>query len=236
MLAPELKEAILQDLKTSGEERRKEFATTYYPTRMEVLGCTGPSMKATHKKYAHDFKNLTPENQWDLAFDLIDTDIFEAQQMAYMFIKHSSKAYKMLDREKLDRLGSVLENWVSVDTYSVWFAGPAWRMGILSNQDLLSWTESENRWIRRLALVSTVGLNQKSHGGTGDVPRTLMICERLVADRDDMVVKAMSWALRELSKVDQSVVRDFLDKHHGELASRVLREVTTKLITGRKNG
>ena len=69
-------------------------------------------------------------------------------------------------------------------------------------------------------------------GGTGDAPRTLAICARLAADRDDMVVKALSWALRELIHWDPNAVRDFLGGH--DVAARVRREVAHKLETGRK--
>ena len=48
----------------------------------------------------------------------------------------------------------------------------------------------------------------------------------------DMVVKALSWALRELVFRDPGAVRDFLDGH--DVARRVRREVITKLETGRK--
>jgi 3-methyladenine DNA glycosylase AlkD len=50
-----------------------------------------------------------------------------------------------------------------------------------------------------------------------------------------MVVKAMSWALRELSKRDPKTVGRFLDEHEGVLAARVVREVRNKLSTGLKN-
>ena len=60
------------------------------------------------------------------------------------------------------------------------------------------------------------------------------MCTRLVADRDDMVVKALSWALRVLSKPDPKSVRKFLAEHRKDLASRVVREVETKLATGVK--
>ena len=57
----------------------------------------------------------------------------------------------------------------------------------------------------------------------------------LVKDRDDMVVKALSWALRELAKRDSKSVREFLAEHEHELAPRVLREVNNKLEFGLKN-
>jgi 3-methyladenine DNA glycosylase AlkD len=83
--------------------------------------------------------------------------------------------------------------------------------------------------------VSTVALNVRSRGGTGDVPRTLAVCRLLVDDDDDMVVKAMSWALRELVVHDPDAVRAFLRAHGDALAARVKREVTNKLRTGLKN-
>ena len=97
------------------------------------------------------------------------------------------------------------------------------------------WAHSEDRWWRRAALVSTVALNVRSHGGHGDVPRTLEVCRLLVGDHDDMVVKAMSWALRELVPHDPDALGEFLGEHEHVLAARVKREVRNKLKTGLKN-
>ena len=83
--------------------------------------------------------------------------------------------------------------------------------------------------------MSTVPLNVKAQGGAGDVDRTLAICEMHIADRDDMIVKALSWALRALSVPKPGPVRKFIRDHESELAPRVLREVRAKLDTGVKN-
>ena len=87
----------------------------------------------------------------------------------------------------------------------------------------------------RSALVCTVALNAPSRGGKGDRERMLDICERLAGDGDDMVVKALSWALRELSKREPVAARRFLKQHDAVLAARVKREVRRKLETGKKN-
>jgi 3-methyladenine DNA glycosylase AlkD len=57
----------------------------------------------------------------------------------------------------------------------------------------------------------------------------------VVADRDDMVVKAVSWALRSLLEWDRVAVANFLKEHDAALAARIKREVSNKLRTGRKN-
>jgi len=69
----------------------------------------------------------------------------------------------------------------------------------------------------------------------GDAPRVLAVCEALAADRDDMVEKALSWTLRELSKPDPRAVRGFLARREAVLAARVKREVRHKLETGLKS-
>jgi 3-methyladenine DNA glycosylase AlkD len=56
----------------------------------------------------------------------------------------------------------------------------------------------------------------------------------LVDDSEDMVVKAMSWALRELVPHDPVALRTFLREHDGALAARIKREVENKLRTGLK--
>jgi 3-methyladenine DNA glycosylase AlkD len=65
--------------------------------------------------------------------------------------------------------------------------------------------------------------------------RTLDICGRLVDDRVDTVVKALSWAVRALAPWDPVAVGDFLEANDTRLAARVRREVRTKLATGRKH-
>lgn len=54
--------------------------------------------------------------------------------------------------------------------------------------------------------------------------RTLKVCRVLAADRDDMVEKAMSWALRELSKRDRPAVEVFV----AQMASIWLRECAAR--------
>jgi 3-methyladenine DNA glycosylase AlkD len=132
-------------------------------------------------------------------------------------------------------LGQGIQSWGEVDCFASSVAGPAWREGNIPTRLIHSWTRSADQWWRRAALVSSVPLNNRARGGNGDAARTLGVCRLLVRDRDDMVVKALSWALRELSKRDRSAVEGFLEQHAERLAPRVIREVTNKLRTGLKN-
>jgi 3-methyladenine DNA glycosylase AlkD len=80
--------------------------------------------------------------------------------------------------------------------------------------------------------VSTVALSRR--GDTKALAKVARICTLLVSDRDDMVVKALSWALREMAKKHPVEASKFLAEHEHELAARVTREVGNKLATGLK--
>ena len=155
--------------------------------------------------------------------------------VAYELIRNHKAAFESLDDALLDELGQGMRSWDSVDDFSRTLSGPAWLYGMASDALIFGWAKSDDLWWRRAALVSTVALNMRSYGGTGDAPRTLAICEILAADGEDMVQKALSWALRELVWHDADAVRSFLAAHDGRLAARVKREVRNKLDTGLKN-
>ncbi|HEU4338778.1 MAG TPA: DNA alkylation repair protein [Planctomycetota bacterium] len=155
--------------------------------------------------------------------------------IACELVRHHPAALASLSGSDLERFGKGLDSWVSVDVFATYLSGPAWREGQVTDAWIRSWAGSPDRWRRRAALVSTVPLNSRTHGGDGDPARTLTVGALLIDDRDDMVVKALSWALRELAKRDPAPVRAFLRREAKRLAPRVLREVGNKLRTGKKN-
>jgi 3-methyladenine DNA glycosylase AlkD len=170
-----------------------------------------------------------------LALRLMRRRAVSLRFVAYELVQHHKPAFGSLNVRLLEELGRGLDSWVAVDTFACYLSGPAWRERQITDAAIRRWARSHDRWWRRAALVSTVPLNSKARGGTGDPSRTIGVCAMLVKDRDDMVVKALSWALRELAKRNPESVRGFLAEHEHELAPRVLREVNNKLVSGLKN-
>jgi 3-methyladenine DNA glycosylase AlkD len=146
----------------------------------------------------------------------------------YELLFYHKPALRSLNAEQVERLGQGIHNWSSTDIFAHFVAGPAWKDGRLSDERLYRWANSPDVWWRRAALVSTVYLD-------GDTQRTLAMCRTLMDDKHDMIVKAMSWALRALIAYDRQAVESFLAENDDVLAARVKREVRNKLETGLKN-
>jgi 3-methyladenine DNA glycosylase AlkD len=188
-------------------------------------------VRRVRREFSKRLQGEPPEDVLALGEALIDRH----RWVGYELIANHPNAMQLLDAAEVERLGRGMDSWWSVDAFARIISGPAWREELLQDEVIRRWAESDDRWWRRAALVSTVALNDRSRGGTGDTVRTLDICARLATDRDDMVIKALSWALRELVPWDPDATRRFLADYEDTLAARVKREVRNKLNTGLKN-
>lgn len=192
-----------------------------------------PNVRAVRRRYSQILKTEDAAFVLNLARELLGR--YGHRGVACELIAAHPGAFRSLGSAELEELGHGIDSWGSVDTFARTLSGPAWRDGLVADEVIHRWAHSGDRWWRRAALVSTVALNVRSHGGTGDVERTLAVCRLLAADPDDMVVKALSWALRELVVHDPDAVRTFLEEYDHLLAARIKREVCNKLRTGLKN-
>ena len=197
--------------------------------------CSAAVLHALRRGLSTRIKDRNGRDVVRLALDLTKHDEHAFRFMACALVFQHPNALENISLKAVEELGQGIDSWGDVDVFAGYVSGPAWRKQRLKDIHIHRWARSKDRWWRRAALVSTVALNRKSFGGVGDTPRTLGVCGLLVDDADDMVVKALSWALRELIQHDASAVREFVRTHRSVLASRVSREVNNKLITGRKN-
>ncbi len=185
------------------------------------------------RKYSILVRNAPPGYVLAFARQLLFT--YGHRWQAYELIAGHKTAFQSLHADQLEELGQGINSWWSTDSFARTLSGPAWHAGQVADELIVRWAKSPDLWWRRAALVSTVAFNIRSQGGKGDVTRTLEICRMLVADHEDMVVKALSWALRMLVCFDPIAVEGFIQEHEHVLAGRVKREVGSKLRTGLKN-
>ncbi len=230
---------LIKDIKESldgfADDKRIEYAKKSYPTKMQVIGVTVPNLKIALKELSKQTGPFKNQEKLDLIKQLIDEDIFELQQLAFEYLQTEKNLYKALTEDFIESIEKNLDNWLSVDYYGAIVVGCAWRENLISTEKVKRYLTSTDFWIRRIAIVATVSLNQKARGGHGDSKRTIEICRLVVDDHNEMIVKALSWALRELAKIDNESVIEFIEEYKDRLHKKVLREVTNKLETGLKN-
>lgn len=230
---------LLQDIMVAlnqfVDEERKAFAKLSYPTSLEILGLKNAHLQQVRKELLKSTQHLLATEKMELGKLMLQQGIMELHQLAYEFVGSDRKTLAIFTEEDIPSFTQGMDNWAAVDTLACYVLGVAWRNQQVSDACITNLAKHKNVWHRRLALASTVPLNLSSRGGKGDAKRTLMVCGLLVSDKEDMVVKALSWALRLLIKHERELVIDFINTHEKVLAKRVIREVNNKLDTGLKN-
>jgi len=201
--------------------------------RLRAVPHTTAALRAERKRISKEAAALDRRALLSLAHHLIEARA--PRFVAYELVLHHRPTIESITPEEVVALGAGMASWGAVDCFGCIVAGPVWRDGRIPDRMVHAWARSEDWAWRRAALVATVPLNSRAQGGAGDTKRTLDICRMVVDDREDLVVKALSWALRELAKRDPASVRRFLSDHRAQLAPRVIREVNNKLTTGLKN-
>ncbi len=231
----ELVQDVVNQLDQLSDPERIEKAKINYATTLIVKGVKVPAFRPIVRFYSAKFKKSPPGEVLEFAKMLNATRILEAQQIGFEILDKHKPAKRSLGIDDLLELGEGLDNWVSTDNFAVLLAGYTWREGQISDEIVEKWATSDDKWWRRAAVASTISLNQKSRGGFGDVHRTLKICRLVATDKDDMIAKAVSWSLRELTVWDSTAVTDFINRNETILHKRVIREVRRKIDTGLKS-
>jgi 3-methyladenine DNA glycosylase AlkD len=109
-----------------------------------------------------------------------------------------------------------VNNWDLVDASAREIVG-----GYLADKDrsiLDRLALSEQLWERRISIIATHHFITR-----GDFADTFRIAETLLADRHDLIHKAVGWMLREVGKRDQAVLEAFLKRHHRGMPRTMLR-------------
>jgi 3-methyladenine DNA glycosylase AlkD len=81
-----------------------------------------------------------------------------------------------------------------------------------------SWNKSSNMWLNRAAIQ-----HQRGRKTNTDIPLLLEFLDAHADESEFFIAKAIGWALRDLSRVNNSAVKKFL-KAHPELNRVAVRE------------
>jgi 3-methyladenine DNA glycosylase AlkD len=207
---------LRRELKKLGRpETAKSYMRFFKPdeqARIRFLGAATPAVRGVVNAAYDDVKE-----EWSVAEGIELCDICLPDP--HLEIKHSGieicsrfgEAVRPSIVPQIRRwiLRGDIACWASVDVLCAAILGPLVRRRPAVAKRIFPWTRSPNLWLRRTAIVALVPAAEEGEL----LDEAYATVERLLADREDLIHKAMGWLLREAGRTDRKRLKAFLLDH-----------------------
>ncbi|MCK9187418.1 MAG: DNA alkylation repair protein [Candidatus Colwellbacteria bacterium] len=216
---------VKKDLLSLSEKKRAKGLERFFKTGKgeygegdKFLGITVPEQRRVAKKY---FKEIG----LDVIKELLNDGFHEARLTALIILVEKFLSSKEEEKGKIFRFylnhTDRINNWDLVDASAPKIIGD-W----LEDKDkkvLYRLAGSKNLWERRIAIVSTFRFIDK-----GELDDAFSISKKLLDDREDLIHKAVGWALRECGKKDKKRLVKFINENGSKMSRTTLRYAIEK--------
>lgn len=226
---------IISQLKAHRGKLSKFFGSNYDGHNDPSWYVPNPVMRKIAKGFVNRHPNITLEEFLKL-LDLLNQGKYSTEKsFGGMLLQYTPKLRAKVNPQKLNQWLNNLEGWSQVDSLC---------QSVFSAQDLsLNWKEwkktitrfSKDKNInkRRASLVLlTAPVRQSTEGKFSQL--AFLTIERLKAEKEILITKAISWLLREMTKNHQDKVAAYLKHYELTLPRMAVRETKRKLETGKK--
>lgn len=225
-------EQAIAALRALGDARRAAEMAAYHKTARAFLGVGVPLIEALARQWRAE---CSLDERLALAAGLWDSDIHEARVAAAKLL---TQARIRPDDSAVWALiagwAEGFDSWALADHASA--AGSRRLLADPSRLDhVAGWTQHANMWTRRAALVMTLPWARLPHPKPAEMAvrrRVLGWCAGYADDRDWFIQKAVGWWLRDLSRHDPAMVREWLAAHGERLKPFARREAARRLPAG----
>ena len=224
-----LTEEIITETRQHYDAKKAEAAKRYFREPIESWGLPMPLCK----EIAATFYPWVKENL-PLAVEVVGElhrhGVFEVAVVGDCMLTRMKGYLTPRHFDAFDGWVDTLSNWANTDGMCTGLISETVRKDPKLVERLLDWTNSENRWRRRAAVVSLVPIARKGEM-LNDVFR---LADRLMEDPDDMVQKGVGWLLKEASKRHPEEVREYLLRWRLKTSALVLRYASEKLPSDKR--
>ena len=219
---------IYEDLKGLTRSERKEKIADYLKTSsLDFIGVELPDIHMTVNKW---LRGLKIDELPGVMRDLWKIETFETRLAAIDVLKVYAK------KGPVDQAIAFADKWVDdADTWGIIdpLCSPTIGSMILRDpkiEDVLrSWRTSDNFWRRRASVLPFLYLTLKSQYRPEYSDKIIEAVSPHISDQEFFVGKAAGWVLRELSKRNPELVRDYFTKYRERMTKLVIREGSKKL-------
>jgi 3-methyladenine DNA glycosylase AlkD len=213
-------EQIRNDFTKNSDEETQKGTKRFFKEEISCYGVKSAIVGKIAKKYWADVKNRNKQEIFTLCEELYSSGYLEDASVVSNWMAAISGQLTPVDLPVIKSwISTFITNWAMCDGFCNHAVGDLIDAYPECITELITWTTSDNRWMRRAAAVSLIV--PAKHGKF--VEEAMEIADRLLTDEDDMVQKGYGWLLKEASRMHQKVIFEYVMKNKKKMPRTSLR-------------
>ncbi len=221
-------EKIQNALKSKIDTKYKVGAQNYFKDDVKLYGVRVPEVRKISSEFYKFVKDKKKLEIYEICEKLMQSGFSEEKTIAFDWIFKQKKHFNLDDFGVFECwIEKYVKSWADCDDFCGHALGYLLYMNETLVKKLMSWTKSENRWLRRASAVSLIYSvkRDKYHA------EAFKIAESLLLDEDDLVQKGYGWLLKEISNLNQDAVFEFIFIRRDKMPRTALRYAIEKMPT-----
>jgi 3-methyladenine DNA glycosylase AlkD len=213
-------DSIRLHLNKNADDKTKNSFRRFFKEEAKHYGVRSSLVSKIASDHWREVKVLTKKNIFELAEELFKSDYSEEAFIACAWLP---KIIDNLEKEDIivfkRWIDTYLNNWAKSDTFCNHTVGDLVMKFPDLAKEIVSWTGSKNRWMKRAAAVTFIVPAKKGLF----LKEAFQIADILLVDQDDMVQKGYGWLLKEESRQHQKEVFNYVMRNKGRMPRTALR-------------
>ena len=193
--------------------------SAYMKNKFEFYGIPSPDRKKLCNEFLKTEKAAKTVD-WSFLDKCYEDEHRELQYLVFDYLLAMKKYVNYEDIVKIKHYITTRSWWDTTD-FLCKVIGDIGLRDKRVRQLMLEWSEAENTWLKRTAILHQITYKDKT-----DIELLKEIICSCMGSDEFFINKAIGWALREYSKTTPAWVKNFIEKYKGTLSSLSIKEAS----------
>ncbi len=210
----------IKNIFESKKDKNNAVAMSKYMRNLfDFYGIPTPKRKEVYKNFINNEKK-SKIIDWNFLDKCYEDNHREFQYLVYDYLL-SMKQYVSYDDIPKIKKYIVSKSWWDTIDFLCKVIGDIELRDIRVKNLILEWSNNDNIWIKRTAILHQLNLKDKT-----DYKLLEKIIVNCFGTDEFFINKAIGWALREYSKTDSNWVKNFINKYQSQLNDLSIKEAS----------
>ena len=220
------------ELEAVGTEDRAVNEKRYLKSELQHYGVTVPVIRKLARRFAREIDDVPKTELLALTLELWDREVYELRKLAVNILAAKVEALEEGDIGFIEGILRRSHTWALIDDTAMNVVAPMLTSAPDAGQIRLKWSEDDDFWVRRTAMLSLLPRLRRGRDGWEEFTG---YADEMLDEKEFFIRKAVGWILREVSKHSPDLVFEWLEPRAACASSVTMREAVKYLSADQRS-